>query len=130
MRRFFFLFVFCLALPVGSRAAVHNVRTYGAKGDGRTIDSPSINAAIHAAAKAGGGTVYFPAGTYASYSIRLESHISLFLEKGAVLLAGDGKHVGSPHEISCDAGYHLGIVHSHAFKPQLLGDLLRQIFCG
>ena len=78
---------FLLLLPVGSRAAVHNVRDYGAKGDGKAIDSPAINAAIGAAVKAGGGTVYFPAGTYASYSIRLESHITLYLEKGAVLLA-------------------------------------------
>jgi polygalacturonase len=40
-----------------------------------------------AAAKAGGGTVYFPAGTYRSYSIRLLSHISLYLDQGATLLA-------------------------------------------
>ncbi len=35
----------------------------GAKGDGVTDDSPAINAAITAATP-GGGTVFFPAGTY------------------------------------------------------------------
>ena len=34
-----------------------DVRTFGATGDGKTVDSPAINAAIEAAAAAGGGTV-------------------------------------------------------------------------
>jgi polygalacturonase len=67
--------------------AVHNVRAYGATGDGHTIDSRAINAAIDAASAAGGGTIHFPAGTYASYSIRLKSNISLHLDNGATLLA-------------------------------------------
>ena len=64
-----------------------NVRQFGAKGDSTTLDSDAINRAIAAAAQAGGGTVYFPAGTYLSYSIRLQSHISLYLDQGATLLA-------------------------------------------
>jgi hypothetical protein len=43
-----------------------NVRTYGASGDGKTIDTPAINRAIEAVAAAGGGTLVFPAGTYLS----------------------------------------------------------------
>lgn len=37
---------------------------YGAKGDGTTNDRAAINAALAAANAAGGGIVYFPAGTY------------------------------------------------------------------
>ena len=48
-----------------------DVRAYGATGDGKTIDSPAINKAIEAAAAAGGGTVFFPAGNYVSFYIRL-----------------------------------------------------------
>lgn len=70
-----------------SHAAIYNVRDYGAKGDGTHIDSPAINRAIEAASQSGGGTVYLPAGTYASYSIRLASHIHLYLEQGAILRA-------------------------------------------
>lgn len=70
-------------------ARAYDVRTYGAKGDGRTIDTEAINRAIDAASAAGGGTVVLPAGTYASYSVHLKSNIELHLEAGATLLAAD-----------------------------------------
>jgi VCBS repeat-containing protein len=41
-----------------------NVKDYGALGDGVHNDQHAIQAAINAAAKAGGGVVYVPAGTY------------------------------------------------------------------
>jgi polygalacturonase len=71
-----------------------NVRNMGATGDGKTLDSPAINRAIEAAASAGGGTVYVPAGVYASYSIRLKSNITLYLDQGAVILAESTPHQG------------------------------------
>jgi polygalacturonase len=64
-----------------------NVRKFGAVGDGSTLDTAAINKAIEAAAAAGGGTVFFPAGTYASYSIRLKSFVALYLDPGATILA-------------------------------------------
>ena len=66
-----------------------NIKDYGAKGDGKTVDTKAINDAIEAAVKGGGGTVFFPAGTFLSYSIRLKSNISLYLDQGCVLLAAD-----------------------------------------
>ena len=74
----------CLALV---HAQVYNVRDYGAVGDGQTLDSPAINAAIEAAVKGGGGQVLLPAGTYLSGSIRLKSNIDLHLAAGCTLLA-------------------------------------------
>ncbi|HET8654160.1 MAG TPA: glycosyl hydrolase family 28-related protein, partial [Longimicrobiaceae bacterium] len=54
--------------PAGpSGRPVFDVRSYGARGDGKTLDTDAINRAITAASAAGGGTVYFPAGTYASF---------------------------------------------------------------
>src|SRR4029078_2904160 len=67
----------------------YDVRTFGARGDGRPIDSQAINNAIAAAAAAGGGIVDLPAGQYLSFSIRLKSHVTLRLNPGAVLVAGD-----------------------------------------
>jgi polygalacturonase len=70
-------------------ASLFDVRTYGATGDGKTVDSPAINKAIEAAAAAGGGTVVFPGGNYISFSIRLKSHVDLYLSQGASIIAAD-----------------------------------------
>jgi polygalacturonase len=71
------------------KAFFFDVRSFGATGDGKTIDSPAINAAIDAAASAGGGTVVIPAGVYVCFSIRLKSFVALFLQQGATILAAD-----------------------------------------
>ena len=71
-----------------------DLRAYGAAGDGKTIDSPAINAAIDAAAAAGGGTVVFPAGTYISFSIRLKSKVNLYLAQGSTIIAADSPKPG------------------------------------
>src|SRR5579871_1078477 len=73
---------------------IFDIRTFGAVGDGKTVDSPAINKAIEAAAAAGGGTVLFPAGTWLSFSIRLKSHVNLFLSQGATIIAADSPKVG------------------------------------
>ncbi|HTZ21941.1 MAG TPA: glycosyl hydrolase family 28-related protein, partial [Opitutaceae bacterium] len=73
--------------PATITTGLHNVRSYGASGDGQTLDTAAINRAIETAAAAGGGTVFFPAGTYLSFSLRLRSNIALHLDQGATLLA-------------------------------------------
>jgi polygalacturonase len=78
-------------------AATHgayDVTAFGARGDGKTLDSPAVNQAIEAAASAGGGTVNFPAGTYPCYSIHLKSNVALHLSQGSVLLAADSPAEG------------------------------------
>ena len=69
-----------------------SVADYGASGDGKTLDTRAIQAAIDACAAQGGGTVSLPAGTYRSGTLELKSHIVFRLEPGAVLLgSGDLK---------------------------------------
>ncbi|HLW07777.1 MAG TPA: glycoside hydrolase family 28 protein [Marinilabiliaceae bacterium] len=82
--------VFCFIglITLSSAAfAAYDVKEFGATGNGTTLDTDAINKAIETAAKGGGGIVNFPAGTYLSYSIRLKSHITLYLEQGATILA-------------------------------------------
>jgi polygalacturonase len=70
--------------------SVFDIRTFGATGDGKTIDTPAINRAIEAAAAVGGGTVLVPAGTYLCFSIHLKSQIEIYLAQGSTILAADG----------------------------------------
>jgi hypothetical protein len=63
-----------------------NVRDHGAAGDGRTLDTRAIQAAIDTAGRSG-GTVFFPPGEYLSGSLHLRSHVVLRLGEGSVLIA-------------------------------------------
>jgi len=80
------LWALCLMTAAGGENAWYSVCDYGAKGDGETINTEAINRAIDAAVKHGGGTVFFPAGNYLSYSIHLQNNICLHLDQGAVLI--------------------------------------------
>lgn len=81
------LAVLVLALMPAFAFADFNVRDYGAKGDGKTLDSPAIDKAIEACVKQGGGKVVLPAGTYLSGSIHMKSNVELHLQSGCVILA-------------------------------------------
>jgi polygalacturonase len=88
-----------VARPQQRSTSIYNVRAFGAKGDGKTIDTPAINKAIDAAAAAGGGTVHFPAGKYLCFSIHLKSNIALYLDQGATVVAADPKAVKGTYDL-------------------------------
>ncbi len=69
----------------GASAADFNAASYGARGDGSTMNTAAIQKAIDAAAREG-GTVVFPAGTYLSGSIFVKSGVTLRLDKGVTIL--------------------------------------------
>lgn len=64
-----------------TRLPVHNVKAYGAKGDGTTNDSAAIMAA-----SANGGIVYFPPGTYLAPGQLTISKPTTFLGFGSAVL--------------------------------------------
>jgi polygalacturonase len=74
---------------VGATGRVLNVREYGAKGDGKTLDTVAIQKALDECGDAGGGTVQFPSGTYLSKPISLHSSTTVKLDAGALLQATD-----------------------------------------
>ncbi len=61
-----------------------NVRRFGAVGDGAASDTAAIQAAICACPEQ--GTVHLPRGIYRTGPVFLKSHMTLWLEEGAVLL--------------------------------------------
>ncbi len=76
------------ALPVNGQTPrpVYDVRVFGAKGDGHTLDTTAIQKAIDACSAAGGGMVYVPPGIYKAGTLCLRDNLTLYLEGGAVLL--------------------------------------------
>ncbi len=66
-------------------AAEYSAARFGAKADGKTMNTKAIQAAIDAAA-GDGGTVTFPAGTYLTGSIFVKSGVTLRIGKGVTLL--------------------------------------------
>ena len=79
---------------VHATETVYNVRSFGATGDGKTVDTPAINKAIDAVAAVGGGTLVFPAGTYISFTIHLKSNVELNLSQGSTIQAADSPKRG------------------------------------
>jgi polygalacturonase len=74
-------------MALGSGAALaadFSVASYGARGDGSTMNTAAIQKAIDAAARKG-GTVVFPAGTYLTGSIFVKSGVTLRLDKDVTL---------------------------------------------
>jgi polygalacturonase len=87
------------AAPAKSRASeadlgarVYNIRDFGAKGDGATVDTAALQSAIDACNKDGGGTVLVPAGIFVIGTTELKSNVTLHIAaSGKLLGSADGK---------------------------------------
>jgi hypothetical protein len=76
-----------LAAAAQPAVSLFNVTDYGAKGRGGVNEAAAIQKAIDAAAQAGGGVVWFPAGNFLSGTLVLKSNVTLWLSPGATLSA-------------------------------------------
>src|ERR1700733_4262066 len=109
----------------------YDVRAFGAKGDGNTLDTEPINRTIEAAAHAGGAAVSFSAGTYLCYSIHLKSNVDLYLGPGATILAADTPAPGatggydSPEPNEWDHYQDFG--HSHWHNSLIWGEGIKNV---
>ena len=64
----------------------YDIRGFGAVGDGRTLNTTTIQSAIDQCHAHGGGTVVIAQGSYVTGTIHLKSHVHLRVEAGATLL--------------------------------------------
>ena len=119
------LLFLCMVYAFGASAAVYNVKDFGAKGDGITLDTKAFNDAIAKASQAGGGTVLIPTGQYLCKSIRLANHVHLYLEQNAQIIAADGEGYDEPEPNEFDMYQDYG--HSHWKNSLIWGIGLEDI---
>jgi hypothetical protein len=97
---------------VDAGACVYNIRDFGAKGDGKTLDTVALQAAIDACTSDHGGIVLVPAGVFIIGTTEMKSNVTLRLAAGATLLgSGDGKQYKAAAAIPLDSGWTMGDGH-------------------
>lgn len=62
-----------------------DIRTFGARNDGYTLNTAAINNAINACSKKGGGVVVIPQGIWITGPVVLKSNVNLHVKRSAVL---------------------------------------------
>ncbi len=72
-------------------STIFNVKMFGAIGDGETLNTKALQAAIDACTEAGGGMVRVPAGEYVSGTLQLKSNVTLSLDYGAYLFGSQNQ---------------------------------------
>lgn len=77
---------------------IFNVMEYGGIADGETLISKAVQKAIDACHAAGGGTVYFPAGTYVLATVFLKSNVRICIDKDALILGAPSFYDYAPQE--------------------------------
>jgi hypothetical protein len=79
---------------------IYNIRDFGAKGDGKTLDTVAVQTAIDACNKDKGGIVIVPAGDFLIGTIELKSNVTLHLSaQGHLLGSGDPSHYQAGNNI-------------------------------
>jgi len=87
------------SVMAGPAGKAYSVADFGAKPDGTTLCTEAIQNAVEQCAQNGGGTVYFPAGTWLTGTVYLKSHVTLWLDSGGVLLGSkEKKDYGRPYK--------------------------------
>lgn len=89
MMRILILILGITIASISYSQSYYDVTKYGAKKDSSAKATASVAKAIAAASKAGGGTVYFPAGKYLTGPIHLKSNITILIDAGAELHFSD-----------------------------------------
>jgi len=90
MKQTFVIIIAFLQLSILSvRAEYVDMQKAGANPGGKKLNTELINKTIDKLNANGGGTMFFPAGTYLTGAIKMKSNITLQLEAGATLLFSD-----------------------------------------
>jgi polygalacturonase len=87
----------------------YNILDFGAKGDGKTLDTRALQDAIDACHKDRGGTVLVPAGEFVIGTVEIRSNVTLRIAaQGTLLGSADGKQYHAADKIPLRGDSTLG----------------------
>jgi hypothetical protein len=92
----------------------YNIRDFGAKGDGISLDTAAINQTVEFCSLNGGGQVLIPPGVYLSGTIHLRSKVVFHIETGATILGS--KNLADYQSVQDEK------LRSQWFSALILGD--------
>ena len=103
-----------------------NAHVHGVFGDGVKDDAAAINGLIKEISARGGGTIYFPAGTYpCRYTIHLNNHVHIWLDPEAIIKAAPSGDYDKAETNENDKYQDFG--HSHWRNSLICGIGVRDI---
>ena len=117
--------------------AIYVITAFGAKGDGKTMNTQAIQRAVDKAAAAGGGVVEVPSGHFLTGVITLRSGVELHLAADAVLLGSTRRSDYGGSTCSAlfvaDGQQHIAITGSGTIDGQgraVVEDVFRMLKAG
>lgn len=75
------------------RPVVFNLTDFGGVGDGVTLNTMAFERAVEAISKRGGGQLNVQRGVWLTAPFNLTSHMTLFLDEGAVILGIEVRNI-------------------------------------
>lgn len=85
-RTFLLILAGYLSIPAFEQTKKYNIVDFGAKGDGKTLNTESIQKAIDKVSSDGGGQLVVPDGNFLTGTLILKSGVNLILSPKAVIL--------------------------------------------
>lgn len=108
-----------LSAVTAQRSKNYVITQFGARGDGKALNTQAIQKAIDRAAAAGGGRVVVPAGRFVTGPLQLKSNVELHLAEDAFLL-------GSIHRMDYGSGAAqplIGAYRQHGIRITGKGEI-------
>lgn len=112
----------CLVISFSATAKTYDIKQLGANHKGEKSCTELINKTIQKASAKGGGTIYFPAGTYKTGAIEMADNITLYLEAGATLSFTTDFDEYIPFKKVRWEG-----IFMNTFKPLIYGDSIKNV---
>jgi polygalacturonase len=114
--------------PAGTSAdaTAFNLKSFGAKADGKNNDAPAFDRAITAASEAGGGVVNVPAGVTVQVAgpVHLNSNVMINVPSGSTI-TGSASGYDEPESNPNDRYQDYG--HSHFHNAMFYGDNVNNV---